>query len=84
MPGAAGSPASSSLSQYLCCLEEHIWTAQEGTVSMSHKGHNWDRGEGQTATNQVAGVTTTPLQAATEGKRSKFILSFSNRGEFKV
>lgn len=28
---------------------------------------------------QLAGVTTTQLQAATEGKGSKFIVSFGNR-----
>lgn len=29
---------------------------------------------------QLAGVTTIQLQAATEGKSSKFVLSFGNRG----
>lgn len=39
-PGAA---LSSGLSGYFCCLKEQIWTAQEGTVRMSHRGHSGDR-----------------------------------------
>lgn len=33
---------------------------------------------------QIAGVTTTQLQADTEGKSCKFVLSFGNRDEFQL
>lgn len=82
MPGSTAAPAwgcpvSCSLSECLCCLKEQIWTAQEGTVRMSHKGHNGDLA-------QLAGATTTQLQADIEEKSCKYVLSFGNREEFKV